>query len=120
MRRISLERTIRRSVSWMRSSTRPISSRRFESRRLAVSSTPPALVEAGGDRVGDPAELADSLTQGAQAGELVADAAEPAVEVADRPQDLRRLGQFLGIERGAGLRRDGPGRERRADPRTAA
>ena len=88
----------------MRSSTWPISRRMAESLRLAVSSILPRVVEARLDRVGDAGELADACLHAAEPGELVADPAEPGVEVGDGAQDLDGLGQLLGREHRAGLR----------------
>ena len=50
-----------------------------------------------------PGELADALAQPAQAGKLVADPREPAVEIADGSQGLDGLGQLLGLEHRADL-----------------
>ncbi len=62
-----------------------------------------AGVEAGVDRVRDSGELAEARLHPTEPGELVADPAEPAVDVADGAENLHRLGQLLGSEGGAGL-----------------
>ena len=99
------DRSMCRSVSWMRSSTWPISRRRAESRRLAVSRTLRPAVEAPLDGRDESRELADALPQPAQPRELVADPVEPAIELADGPEGLARLGQLLGFEDAADLGR---------------
>ncbi len=62
-----------------------------------------AAVEAAVDRRDQPRELADALPQPAQAGELVADPVEPAVELADGAEGLAGLGQVLCLEHAADL-----------------
>ncbi len=60
-------------------------------------------VEAAVDRRDQARELADALPQAAQPRELVADPVEPAIELADGPEGLGRLGQLLGLEGRADL-----------------
>ena len=56
------------------------------------------VVEASLDGDGEAREFAHALPEAAQPRELVADPGEPAVEVADGPQRLDRLGQLFGLE----------------------
>ena len=51
-----------------------------------------------------PREFADALSEAPQARELFADAREPAIDVADGPEGLARLGQLLDLEDAADLR----------------
>ena len=92
-----------RSVSWIRSSTWPISRRTAESRRLAVSRTFARLSRHAVDRRDERPRTRRRPAAGAQPRELLADPVEPAIELADGPQRLAGLGQLLGLEDPADL-----------------
>ncbi len=60
-------------------------------------------IQAAFDGVEQPREFADALTEPTQARELLADAGEPSIDVADGTERLARLGQLFGLEDAADL-----------------